>query len=457
MARIGRYEIESEIGRGAMGIVYLAQDPRLRRPVAVKTYSLPEGLGAEQVREYQHRFLREAQAAAGLSHPGIVTIYDADEDPDLGLPFIAMEYVPGPSLRQLLEKGGRLDPRWVFRMAGTLADALQVAHQAGIIHRDIKPANILLRAPDGRAKIADFGVARLSASELTRSGASLGSPAYMSPEQFRGGNLDGRSDLFSLAVILYEVLCGQRPFTGDDLPALAYAIAHEQAVPITRRVRGLPPALEEFFDRALAKDPADRFADGDSFRRAFEGAWREEAAASAEATRLPAEPDGEATAIDPAGEPEDAAPADAPPARRWRGRLLEVKFAAAAILFIAVAAVSGYFWLIRPAHLRLDARSSLASGRLSLLVDGEEVYSRDLAAPAGGNLLTRVLRRDQETFQSWIRVPPGRHELAAQVTALGEAPGQRNSIVVDLRAGETRTLRMVAGRTFGSPVSLRMD
>ena len=456
MARIGRYEIESEIGRGAMGVVYLAQDPRLRRRVAVKTYTLPEGLGAEQVREYQQRFLREAQAAAGLSHPGIVTIYDADEDPELGLPFIAMEYVPGPSLRQLLEKGGRLDPRWVFRMAQILADALQVAHLAGIIHRDIKPANILLRAPDGLAKIADFGVARLSASELTRSGASLGSPAYMSPEQFRGGNVDGRSDLFSLAVILYEALCGRRPFTGDDLPALAYAIAHEQAVPITRRVRGLPPALEQFFDRAMAKDPEDRFPDGDTFRRAFEGAGSEEDA-PAQATRPAGGDEGDATAVDAPAEPAAAEEAETPPPRRRRGRFLEVKFASAAILFIAVAAVSGYFWLVRPAHLKLDARSSLSSGRLSLLVDGHEVYSRDLAAPARGNVFTRVLRRDQETFQSWIRVPPGRHELAAQVTAQGETPGQRNSIVVDLRAGETRTLRMVAGRTFGSPVSLKMD
>src|SRR5262245_9833828 len=269
MAKIGRYVIEAEIGRGAMGIVYLARDPRLQRQVAVKTFSLPEGLDDERLKEFQVRFLREAQAAASLSHPGIVVVYDVDEDSRLGLPFIAMEYVPGRSLRQLLEKGGRIAPRWAFRMGAVLSDALCVAHVAGIIHRDIKPANILLKAPDGAPKIADFGVARLSTSDLTRSSTSLGSPAYMSPEQIRGGDLDGRSDLFSLGTVLYEAFCGRRPFTGEDLAALAYSIAHDEPTPISRRVDGLPPRLDEFFHYALAKDPDRRFSDGGAFREAL--------------------------------------------------------------------------------------------------------------------------------------------------------------------------------------------
>ena len=282
--KIGRYVLESEIGRGAMGVVYLARDPRLNRQVAVKTYSLPKGLDDERLREYHARFLREAQAAASLSHPGIVVVYDADDDRKLGLPFIAMEYVPGKSLRQLLEKGGRIAPRWAFRMGTVLSDALRVAHEAGIIHRDIKPANVLLRTPDGAAKIADFGVARLSTSDLTSTGAALGSPAYMSPEQIRGGEVDGRSDLFSLATLLYEALCGKRPFTGDDLASLTYSIAHEMPIPISRRARDLPPGLDEFFEQALAKNPDHRFADGGAFGAALEEIARYQSSGRQEGT-----------------------------------------------------------------------------------------------------------------------------------------------------------------------------
>ena len=266
---IGRYEIEREIGRGAMGVVYLAQDPRLRRQLAVKTYSLPDGVSEELAKEFHERFLREARAAASLSHPGIVTIYDAGEDPARRLPYIAMEFVQGQSLKQRLEKGDRLDPSWVLAFGAVLADALHVAHRAGIVHRDIKPANILIRDADGAVKIADFGVARLKASDLTQSGASLGSPGYMSPEQVRGGALDGRSDLFSLAVVLYEALCGKRPFHGDDLVSLAYSIAHDTQVPLSRQFQGCPAGLDRFFDRALSKDPDIRFPDGTAFREAL--------------------------------------------------------------------------------------------------------------------------------------------------------------------------------------------
>ncbi|HMC81835.1 MAG TPA: serine/threonine-protein kinase [Candidatus Polarisedimenticolia bacterium] len=461
MPKIGRYEIQGEIGRGAMGIVYLARDPRLQRDVAVKTYSLPDGLPDDLVREFQQRFLREAQAAACLSHPGIVTIYDADEDPRLGLPFIAMEYVPGQSLRQLLEVGDRLQPRWVFRIAGVLADALHRAHEAGIIHRDIKPANILLRAPDGAPKIADFGVARLSTSELTQSGASLGSPAYMSPEQIRGGALDGRSDLFSLAIILYEALCGKRPFTGEDLPSLVYSIAHESPVPITRRVRGLPAGLNRFFEIALAKEPGDRFPDGSNFRQAFEAAGSQKrpiredgTAAAAESGRAVPSPDPEPTGKTVAGSG-SSKPRSAK--KKRRGRFLGLKFAAAAVLLLAPV-VFWLFWLGRPAHLRLDGKSSLESGRLSLSVDGREVYGRRFSSPnTGKGALNKLLGRDHESFEGWIPIAPGRHEVVAEVFPEDGNPGTRGSVAVDLKAGETRTLRLVAGRSFGAPVSLRVN
>lgn len=278
MPTIGRYEIVKEIGRGAMGVVYLAHDPQLQRQVAVKTYHLPEGITEDLAKEFRERFLREARAAASLSHPGIVTVHDAGQDPASGRPFIAMEFVPGESLSQRLKRP--LDRAWVLGMGEVLADALLAAHRAGIVHRDIKPANILIREPDGAAKIADFGVARLKESSLTRSGASIGSPGYMSPEQVRGGALDGRSDLFSLAVVLYEALCGKRPFQGEDLVSLAYSIAHDTQIPLGRQLANCPADLDRFFDRALSKDPDERYPDGEAFKKAFLAAGKGRPAAA---------------------------------------------------------------------------------------------------------------------------------------------------------------------------------
>jgi tRNA A-37 threonylcarbamoyl transferase component Bud32 len=456
MAKIGRYVIEAEIGRGAMGVVYLARDPRLQRQVAVKTYSLPEGLDDERLKEFQTRFLREAQAAASLSHPGIVVVYDVDEDKRLGLPFIAMEYVPGRSLRQLLEKGGRIAPRWAFRMGVVLSDALRVAHQAGIIHRDIKPANILLKAPDGAPKIADFGVARLSTSDLTRTSTALGSPAYMSPEQIRGGDLDGRSDLFSLGTVLYEAFCGRRPFSGEDLAALAYSIAHDEPVPMSRRVDDLPSSLDEFFRYALAKDPARRFPDGGAFREALLEVARSAPAAAPAGSR--------AIEAIPQPLPPEPLPAAAAPRRRKRKkaadsgkRFIGLRVAAAALLAVSLAG-GAIFWFLRPAHLRLEGKSTVEAGRMSLTLDGEEVYSRQLSAPRKGNAVVgKLLGRSQESFEDWIRIPPGKHEVAARIISEDSGPDFHDSIVVDLKAGEVRTLKMVAGRSFGSPVSLKLD
>jgi serine/threonine-protein kinase len=269
MIHIGRYELEREIGRGAMGVVHLARDPRLDRRVALKTCTLPEGVSEEMAREFHARFLREARAAAGLSHPGIVTVFDSGEDETTGVPYIAMEFVAGHSLKEVLAGAGRCDRAWVMSTGALLADALHQAHQAGIVHRDIKPANILVRESDRAAKLADFGVARLKTSELTRTGAFLGSPGYMSPEQVKGGEVDGRSDLFSLAVVLYEALSGKRPFKGDDLVALAFSITNDTQPPLSRSIEHCPPGFDAFFERALAKDPEKRFPDGTEFREAF--------------------------------------------------------------------------------------------------------------------------------------------------------------------------------------------
>ena len=252
-----------------MGVVYLAHDPCLQRQVALKTIHVPGGLDRAEIDSFRERFLREAQAAGGISHPGIVTIYGVDECPEEILPFIAMEYVAGPNLREILKSEGRLEPQRAFRIADALADALHTAHAAGVIHRDIKPANVLVRDSDGAVKIADFGVAHLSLDELTRSGELVGSPAYMAPEQIRQGEADARSDLFSLGVLLYEMLSGVRPFAGHDMAEIVHQVVYQDPVPITKVIDDLPGVMNAFFDRALAKSPRDRFSTGAEFRQAL--------------------------------------------------------------------------------------------------------------------------------------------------------------------------------------------
>ncbi len=438
MLKIGRYEIEAEVGRGVTGVVYLAHDSRLRRSLAVKTYSLPQGLSSGQKAEFRERFLREAQAAARLSHPGIVTVYDADEDLDRNLPYIAMEYVPGRNLREVLEAEGPFELDRVLEMVGVLAEALQTAHDAGIVHRDIKPANILVRESDNAMKIADFGVAKISTSTLTQSGTSIGSPAYMSPEQIRGKSIDGRSDLFSLAIILYELLCGERPFTGGDQTALLYSVVHETPIPITRRTPGLPAGLDSFFETALAKDPDDRYQDGHAFRRAFE-----------EACTQASSIDVESTVHDAAGRIEAEPMAARPP----RKRLL---LAAVACLLLICGG-----WLIfggRKAHLKLDAKSGIESGELTLFVDGAEVYRHDLSAPRREKgFLKKVLDQDLETFEAWIEISPGKHEIVAQVLPTGATSAYRDTIVVDIEPGEIRRIKLAAGRKYGSELSLKSN
>jgi serine/threonine protein kinase len=451
VASIGRYEVESEIGRGAMGVVYLAHDPRLRRCVAVKTYALPQGLSPDEENEFRERFLREAQAAAALSHPGIVTIYDVDEDLDRNAPYIAMEYVPGKSLRQILETEGTFELERVVAMVGVLAEALQMAHEAGIVHRDIKPANLVVRDSDGATKIADFGVARFRSSTLTQAGTSIGSPAYMSPEQIQGRQVDGRSDFFSFAVILYELLCGRRPFDGEDATALAYSIVHETPVPVSKRRDDLPNGLDSFFDRALAKSPESRFRDGKAFGQAFEEACRQDPSVDVEATVQ--EVARRAAPVAEAHEgPSCQADSDMPARPSSKRAVLTIAIA----LFLIWAG-----WLLfggKEAHLRLDAKSGIESGELTLMIDGDEVYRRELSGPRENRgFFKKMLDQDLETFEVLIDVPPGRHEVAAHVLPAGMKSGYQDAIVVDLEPGETRRIALAAGRKLGSTLSLKSD
>jgi protein kinase-like protein/PEGA domain-containing protein len=256
---LGRFEILREIGRGAMGQVFLARDPKIERQVAIKTIVLPPGTPENEARETGRRFLREAQAAGRLLHPNIVTIFDVGEDQ--GVSFIAMEYIDGETLDRRARPDTLLPPGEVRLLITQAAAALDHAHAAGVIHRDVKPAN-LMRLADGTLKITDFGLAKEPSASLTQTGVLLGTPSYMSPEQIQGRPLDGRSDLFSLGVVLYELLTGTRPFEADSISTIIYRVLYEDPRPPAVLNPGLPIEINRVIARALAKDPAHRYESG---------------------------------------------------------------------------------------------------------------------------------------------------------------------------------------------------
>jgi serine/threonine protein kinase len=252
--KIGRYKIVSELGRGAMGIVYKAQDPNLDRAVALKTISIEEG--AEGAAEYRKRFLLEAKAAGKLNHPNVVTTFDCgDHD---GMAYLAMELVEGTDLRTRLTQDG-VTPLEAVDIVRQVAEGLAYAHERGVVHRDVKPANIMLDA-QGRAKLMDFGLARMRlADHKTTTGMVLGTPRYMSPEQIAGEPVDARSDVFSLGIVLYEALTGTRLFSGEGIEQVQHSILNVDPVAPTRVTPGLPAMLDFVVARALKRDPAVRY------------------------------------------------------------------------------------------------------------------------------------------------------------------------------------------------------
>ncbi|MBZ5592463.1 MAG: protein kinase [Acidobacteriia bacterium] len=257
MDSIGRYQIVKELGHGAMGVVYQAVDPTIGRQVAIKTIRLTEVDDPDERAKLRERLFREARSAGILSHPGIVTIYDMEERGDIA--FIAMEYVDGPTLDQLLSSKQPIAPERLINILRQTAAALDYAHAKGIVHRDIKPANIMM-ASDGAVKITDFGIAKVTTSQqYTQTGTILGTPNYMSPEQVQGLAVTGRADQFSLAVIAFEMLTGERPFTGEHLTTVVYKIVAEDPPPVQRLNPTLSPQIDAVLRRALLKKPEGRY------------------------------------------------------------------------------------------------------------------------------------------------------------------------------------------------------
>jgi serine/threonine-protein kinase len=274
--KLGRYVIQSEIGRGAMGVVYKATDSVLERTVAVKTVNMTlEQDGADK---YEARFYQEARAAAGLNHPNIVVVHDVGKSGEVI--YMAMEYIEGVELRSLMGEGQRVGVPQAVAIAAQVAEGLAYAHQHGVVHRDIKPANIMV-VPNGPAKITDFGIARRrAASELTQTGMLLGSPKYMSPEQVIGKRADHRSDIFSLGVILYEMLCGAAPFNGENVTALMYQTVNFVPPPPSSVNKAVPEMLDFIVAKMLAKPLEERYQDAGETTKDLRECERQLAAAT---------------------------------------------------------------------------------------------------------------------------------------------------------------------------------
>jgi len=253
---VGRYEILMELGRGAMGTVYKARDPKINRLLAIKTIRFSDEFEEDQLKEIKERFFMEAELAGKLSHPGIVAIHDIGEDYDLT--YMAMEFLDGDDLEKYCKKGSLLPMRKLLDIIAETADALEYAHNNNVIHRDIKPANIML-LKNGKVTVTDFGIAKSMSASKTRSGIILGTPNYMSPEQIMGRHVDARSDIFSLGVVFFQLLTGELPFTGDNMNSLFYKITQEKHTsPHTLNPKVIKP-YEQILDKALAKNPDHRF------------------------------------------------------------------------------------------------------------------------------------------------------------------------------------------------------
>jgi serine/threonine-protein kinase len=264
---LGRYEVEKELGKGAMGVVYLGKDPKIGRIVAIKTMALAQEFDADEIEQVKARFFREAETAGRLNHPNIVTIYDAGEEHDLA--FIAMEFLQGHDLARYCKPDNLMQMRKVISIVERAAEGLDYAHKQNVVHRDIKPANIMYEAESDTVKITDFGIARITDSSKTKTGTVLGTPSYMSPEQLAGKKVDGRSDLFSLGVMLYQMLSGSLPFNADSMASLMYKITNEEAVDIRTIRATIPEALAAVVNKALIKDVDQRYQTGIEFANAL--------------------------------------------------------------------------------------------------------------------------------------------------------------------------------------------
>jgi serine/threonine protein kinase len=436
---LGRYELQEEIGRGMMGVVYKARDPDLNRAVALKTVRLAFEVPEEGREVFEKRFLAEARAAAGLSHPGIVTVHDVGRDPATGTLYIALEFLDGQTLATVNRGGGVMPWREALRIAARVAEALHHAHSHGIVHRDIKPTNIML-LPTGEPKIMDFGIAKLPASQLTTAGEFFGTPSYMSPEQASGEALDGRSDLFSLGCVLYGMLTATRAFDGPTLPAILARVVQHEPLPPSRVVEGLPSEVDYVVMRALAKDLGRRYGDGRTFAEDIQDVLagrpprhRPPETAPGERTAVSRRPSSGGERVEPPrGTP--TAPPPRPPvlrallpfplnptARRALligGGTALLLGALGVLLFVPRGDQPALISLstllpVEPGHLEITFEHSLKSGNLKVWVDDEQVLDEPLESRVTKKVLSLRIRKG--SLRQVLDVTPGEHTVRVQL------------------------------------------
>jgi serine/threonine protein kinase len=471
---LGRYQIEAEIGRGAMGVVYRGRDPKIDRLVAIKTISLATQEPQDEA-EYRERFLEEARAAGRLSHPGIVTIFDAGEDPETHEPYLVMEYVPGRPLSKILPGPDRQLPvETALHFALEIAEALSYAHSQGVIHRDIKPANILI-TDDGHAKIADFGVARLNHTLATHSGQIFGSPAYMAPEQLTRGKADARSDLFSVGVMLYSMLTGFRPFQGNSAETVCFKVMNVEPVPVTSFQADLHPWLDRIVSRAIAKNPDERYQSGAELARDIrEFLANNEAPGSADELMGPWVPQSVL-------QREYGFPASARELRRFAGRAALAAFSIA-VAFTAwqlrkdlreapeiqppsarveaappirktpkalrpprrrrvsrtpIQAKPPLLQPVETARLHVEILHHFEAGKVSVLVDDQTVLDENLRSDDERHPLLRSLEMNQITN---LEVASGKHQVRIHVVVPDKTYDQSQTLDADLAPGSRHIL-----------------
>lgn len=444
--QLGRYEIVAELGRGAMGAVFRARDPKIDRTVAIKTISISAS-SKHDTEHYRQRFFREAQAAGRLSHPGIVTIYDIGEDETTHTPFIVMECVEGNSLDRMVAATptGKLSREIALKLLRQIAEALDYAHRQGIVHRDIKPANIMVTI-EGQPKIADFGIAKLAMAETTLPGQVVGTPAYMSPEQLNGKTVDGRSDLFSLGVIAYWLLTGVKPFDGETLTEICAQVVTKDPLPPSEIASSLSMDFDYVLSRALAKDPAMRYQSGSEMAVDLDDLARGSKPSSVvQSAKTQIIPQIGATGALQATSATGAAIAGKPHAIAARStagpRKLLISLIAASFLLMAVAGLLAFsFSRSKPATLQVMGQYPFHRGEIYIWVDGDLRYHDELRRIA--NPLAKPSHSSAANESLGITLPAtaGRHTVRIQVDAEGQIYDHDTAIPGYFRAYSQKTL-----------------
>ncbi len=466
---IGRYEILEEIGRGSMGVVYKARDPRIGRVVALKTISFAFPLGAEEEKEFLTRFFHEAQIAGRLNHPNIVTIYDVSESGTESDAYITMEVVSGTNLHELIVGGGRLPLSQVADVVAQLAGALDYAHENGVVHRDIKPANILLTEA-GQAKVLDFGIARFETGGLTRPGRFFGTPNYMAPEQVTGVDVDGRADQFSLGVILYQLLTGEKPFNGDTVTAISYQVVNVDPPPPSKLNPSLTPSFDRILRKALSKSSTDRYPrclDMAEDIKAAVAEWKQARDGSVPRTLVSA-----SDAAGPNVSQEGSVRGITFLAPRWSRLLLpsgspqRLGWAVFLACLVLLAASPYFFYdtpsddmppvaaIRAPVRIRLGGKSEadpaltsrlklilkhrLESGRVMIRIDGEVVVNEKFRQ-----------RNGKKEWTKSVRVSPGEHRVEVRLISAKENFDDINGVQVRFQKDETTELKVSRGRFSG--------